>query len=308
MSVALQESSLAQFSSPAIIVGVNECSLGGEVTISSAANFSLIPGVNVTGLTRYYNTYNIATDATISVTLPGTADVKRGWKCKVVLYSAAATGVVNLISGATIASISSTLSGYNFCELTMTNSANNLWRVSYSYLNIPASRFISYSSSGFPSLIPTTRPAFFAFSGSSPTNSVNVQSATKVMIPWAFGYPGRYVNPIFFNPAPAVNTQIVPLVTMNVKITLGIFLNTTGGGVIDTFTVFLYYSSGAGIAFGSFTTQNIISTTSPFVVEYNMIRELPTGLTYEIGISSAGAGTLPTVPENMFIHIEVLSY
>lgn len=53
------------------------------------ANFSLVPGVDVTGLTKYYDTYNIepSVDGLVA-TLPSPANVSLGWKCKLVLLFA----------------------------------------------------------------------------------------------------------------------------------------------------------------------------------------------------------------------------
>jgi hypothetical protein len=50
-------------------------------------DFSLVPGVNVTGLTKYYSTYNIEPSVdNLVVTLP--SSVSLGWKCKLVVLFA----------------------------------------------------------------------------------------------------------------------------------------------------------------------------------------------------------------------------
>jgi hypothetical protein len=313
MTTAVQPTSAMRLSFPATVIGVDNCTFSA-VTITTASNFSIVPGVNVTGLTRYFNVYSIVSNATTSLTLPAASALTVGWKCYIILYSSASTGVLNMLtSGFTnIGQLNTTVTNYNCCELTLTGTANNIWRVSYSYVNTASGRFITYNSlSPITSSLSFIRPGFYSYSGVSPTNSVNINTAgTPVMIPWSSSAASRYIDTSFFStPTP---TAIRILNTgMAVRIMVVIAFDSTGGATIGTVSASLYFSAGPTLMGSSFNLQSTTSSSAFYVSEFEILFATMTGgFNYEIGIfnNNGGIGTNPTIPESTFIRIDVLSY
>lgn len=82
---------------------VNNGVIGEPINITATGDISLVPGVTPgLGLTKYYNSYIINTNAIITVTLPspivaGIGNVALGWYCRIDLVSTTGVGAITIV-------------------------------------------------------------------------------------------------------------------------------------------------------------------------------------------------------------------
>ena len=307
MSVAVQKHSLASFGADALVVSTGTGVLGGLVKITSSSNFSIVPGVNVTGLTSYYGIYEVITNSAITVTLPAAANVTDGWKCRFVLYSSANTGSLNIVSStsATVASLDSATNVYNFCGCILANSTNALWKTFYGRLRTNGLLCPVYNTSKFLSYKTVNMGRFTAFSG---TTAVNVNTGTAVKIPWEVGYPGRYADPAFFVNNPSSNTRIqFTQAGLYVFVRAFVVIDSTGGSAITSSNTSLaFYVDGTPSLFiRQFTTLASATPTGPYVLTYE--GTLDSSSYIELGVlKTVTAGTNLTIPASTFVSVQVV--
>jgi len=238
-------------------IDVNSGSMGGLVNITTSADFSLVPP---TTFNMYYFIYVIKTDSVINVTLPSSTDVTTGWKARIILVSAANTGIINLISaGSNIGTLSSVGLKYIGVEIQLVNISGILYRITYFIGNTTGEQLLIPYNIVSGNIVPTIRPyyayKFFSYSGLAGSASIDGNTTTLVAIPWDSNTPGRYVDQFAFDTS--VSTRIYPtIISAVVRVNVCVYVNSTGGATnVNTLSV---RQNGS-----SFTIASTVTSTSP---------------------------------------------
>lgn len=288
-------------------VDVNNGSLGSMITINATANFSLVPP---TTFSRYYYIYVVNTNATINITLPGTANIARGWRARIILISSANTGFINLIDavGTFIGSISSALA-QSGVEIVFTDIANQRFRIIYYYgnTNTAAQRMITYDTSNnaiVPFVKPLSAMQFFSYSDNT-VGTLNANIAGAVIIPWV-GTTGRYVDTNYFNTATASNiTPTEP--NFIIKISACVYVNATGGAT--AVTIARLSLNGTTTVIPQQVTSGTIANTSTQVLNIigYFISTTPNFVNLQVGKAATSVGTNIIDRVNTYILAEYIT-
>jgi hypothetical protein len=293
-------------------IGVNGAQLGQTANITTSADISLVPGVNVTGLTKFVNKYNIITNSAITVTLPSPSDVTIGWRCKIILTSSANTGILTINNHLAVmeailnANMASVTLNYGSVELVLVNSGTNLWRAAYLIPRLQNGLGVLAGGTNLtPFYKPTNNGQYFSYSGAS----VNVNNTTAQAIPWTVGTLGRYVDSQYFNPAPASNTQLVPLRNFIAEVVAVVFIDNAGGATTANLTAEIFLNGGGVLQSGRVVNANSQTISSDIAIEFIIIMPFLSANFYElkIGKSLASVGTNPTNGTLTYISIREIA-
>jgi hypothetical protein len=308
MSTAVQALSSNRIRGDALVVSSGIGRMGGMVIITTSSAFNLTPGVNVTGLNGYFYEYIIITNSVVAVTLPLDSALPEGWRCKIIAYSPARTGVVVLLTDAStrMGLLDSSFGTYNTCELMKSGNTNSLWRTSYGQMK-SIGGLIRYStfSPPYPIIKPLNAVQFFSFSGSTPVD-VTTTFPNPVKIPWEFNSPGRFVDTDYFVSAPASNTRIQVTTTCFARIRIVIPIDNTNGAITTT-NVFPALTSSGTIATlpKEFYQVSAEPGSTTAVITIDAIQELP--IYFELSITkTSGAGSNFTIPSSTYASLSVV--
>jgi hypothetical protein len=303
MSTAIQTISSNRIKGDALVVSAGTGRLGGFVIITTSADFSLVPGVNVAGLDKYYYEYKIISANPVVATLPSNIDVPEGWSCKIVFVSATGSVSINTNPATRIAFLDSSY-GTNTCELIK----GATWKVAYSQMRTTSRGMSVYSSSTpvYPIIKPLNNGSFFSYSGVTPV-SLLVGSSNRVKVPFEFNSPGRYADPDYFVPTPPSNTRIEITRPMYARMRIVIAIDNANGLITNTNAVMLLTFNGfdSFLIKMSYNIANIPGTTTAVLMADTIINL--TSTYYEIELyKNSGAGSNPTIPGSTYIDMRVV--
>lgn len=302
--MALQRSNVRTLFNNAI-VDTNNASLGGIATISTpGATLNLEPNVGI--LNKYYYIYYVTTNVSTTVTLPVIANLIKGWKCRLILYSSAGTGslVVQDSAGTSLFTLTTpnTVARPSVEVFAVKGTTNN-WIYIYNMYNVLQKTI--FTVAGTNSLVPAamTVGKFVAYSGAV-GSTINVNSTTLIPIPWSSSVTGFFQDNVYFSLS-GTSSIITCMKTSFMKIKALIFVGNQGGATSINRANLLI----KGLSQNFEVMQGTISTTTSIVWELTALCSASVGNSIEIrvGRSSFSGGTNPLDQGSTCIFIQVIA-
>lgn len=193
-------------------IDVGGGTVGDFASVTTSANFSIVPDIAPQNFPRYYSTYFVTTNSAISITMPAIAAVSEGWRCKFDLTSSNGNGSITVLdsSAAQVGLIPATSSvggtvGYGSIELTAF--AGGWIAVNFLPKQGPPSYTLITGANGYPMYSKIAIGTFAAICDTGAGAVIDVNTTTDVALRWA-NPAFKYVDTNFFNPSPSSNTQV----------------------------------------------------------------------------------------------------
>ena len=311
--MSLTELSANRLTANGFLIDTNDSSLGGLVTITASAAGSLLLDPTLGVFDRYYMIYYIKTNAAVTVVLPTTTAVTRGWACRIVLYSTtnAGTIAINNSSGQNIYNIVSVASGFALqprvsADVVAAKGVEGWVVIPYLYDILPTRKFVySPNRSLLPKALTTTN--FCAYSGAV-GSTINVNSAVAVPIPWSTTRNGYFVDNIYFTHSSALPTQIFVNTTCIITVRALVFVNKLGGATsANRFSIAV---NGSFVGFASETTSATVSLSATTTVEVTTTQIINAGSYIQLGVykSAVSGGTNPLDQGSTCISVQAVGH